>query len=141
MADARYIEFKLDDGSKARLKALVERLFGNFYPNVYCDHVTLAYGPEQVAEFDEGLLGAADEFEAWNVISDERGAALELDREELARLGVNNERPHVTLACADGTRPVYSNALIAGYYEGAPGATATQLDEPFPVSGTVRAVK
>ena len=140
MADARYIEFKLDDVSKARLRALTEKLFGDAYSRVYCDHVTLAYGPEQVAAYDKSLLGASGEFSAWKVISDEKGAALELDREDLSRLGVNNKRPHVTLACADGTKPVYSNALIEGYYSGRFAAEATCLDEPCVVSGVVRAV-
>lgn len=140
MINARYIEFKLDDESKARLKALTKRLFGNSYLNVYCDHITLAYGPEQVAAFDEGLIGISGKFEAWNVVSDEKGAALELDKEKLACLGVNNERPHVTLACAAGVKPVYSNTLIAEYYSGSLSVKATQLDEPCVVSGTVRTV-
>ena len=140
MVNARYIEFKLDDASKARLKELVARTFGDSYPNVFCDHVTLAYGPGQVADFDEGLLGSSASFEAWNVVYDGKGAALELDREELLSLGVNNERPHVTLACAAGVKPVYSNELIAGYYAGTNGADAVQLDKPVIVSGTVNAV-
>ena len=140
MINARYIEFKLDDASKAYLKALTKKLFGNSYPNVFCDHVTLAYGQEQVAAFDEGLMGVFGKFEAWNVISDEKGAALELDREKLKCLGVNNEHPHVTLACAAGIKPVYSNTLIAEYYSGSFSAKATQLEEPCVISGTVRAV-
>lgn len=141
MTKARYIEFKLDETSKNRLKVLTEKLFGGSYRNIYCDHVTLAYGPEQVAAFDESLIGVKDRFEAWNVVYDEKGAALELDRKELSRLGVNNDRPHVTMACAEDVRPVYSNELIARYYSGSLSVKSVQLNESFVVSGFVHEVR
>lgn len=97
----------------------------------------MAYGPEQVAAFDGSLFGKTASLESWNIIYDENGAALDLPRDEFLPFGVNNEHPHVTLACAAGTRPVYSNELIGGFYSGANDAQVVQLERPVRVSGRV----
>lgn len=140
MEGIQYIAFKLSPLCRRRLAGLERRMFSGRYQKVYCDHVTLAYGPGQVEAFDKSLLGRTAAFESWNIIADDRCAALEVDRNDFLSIGVNNEYPHVTMACAAGTKPVYSNELIRGYYADEGAAEVILLDRPFRLVGRVEPV-
>ena len=135
----RYIALKLDDTSREKLVGLVKRCFQE-YPQVYCDHVTLAYGQDQVEAYDQELFGEEVRLDVWNVVYDGRCAAAEVDPEQLLGLGANNERPHITLVTADGTPPVYSNELLEDFYEGRGDAGLMQLEEPVVLAGRVEPV-
>ena len=119
MLNAKYIMVKLSQADHDALADAVEGQFGGSslydYKKVFCDHMTLAYGPDQVGAFDESLLGKEVVIHGTEVIYNERCAALRIAKEDAAALGCNNENPHVTLATDGETKPVYSNDLIKNH--------------------------
>ena len=85
----------------------VRSLLEQFAPKhaiTYGHHSTIAFKPKNLAGIEIGktsmilIIGRA---------SDERGDAL-LVRNPRS----NNEIPHITLSCADGVKPFYSNELL-----------------------------
>lgn len=111
--DILYICLKLDNESKVALKSIVAEAFSDEYCQLFCDHLTLAYGRE-CDLYDMDLLGKEVNLVADTIAYDDRIAALVVDMSQVERYGVNNEHPHITLATFDhSTRPVYSNELLA----------------------------
>lgn len=81
------------------------------HPNVYGEHMTITFQPNKKldAELME-LLGKEIEVYIISVHSDEKGQAVgaystEIDRKDR---GIG----HITISCANGTKPVYSNDLL-----------------------------
>ncbi|MDA8611288.1 hypothetical protein N9L18_00270 [Candidatus Pacebacteria bacterium] len=92
------------------LSAGSEALSSNsVHSNVFCHHVTLAYRPDpETAEKYEGLIGEFVELRAVWMRTDEKGQAA-----IVSGIESENKHPHVTISCADGVEPVYSNELLA----------------------------
>lgn len=74
-----YIALKLDAQSKIKLEKLVTARFGEEYGRIYCDHLTLAYGEDQVQAFDMDLIGERVQLEIWNIIYDAKAVAAQVD--------------------------------------------------------------
>jgi hypothetical protein len=84
-----------------------EELLKKFPPKhkkVFGHHSTIAFKPQSLEGIEVGkkslmkIIGRA---------FDEKGDALLVENEKS-----NNENPHITLSCADGISPVYSNELL-----------------------------
>lgn len=84
------------------------------HPNVYAEHTTLCFQPneEQDAKWMK-RLGDKVVLTAIGRRSDDRGDAL-----VVAGIGrEDNGIPHITISCADGTKPFYSNELLANGHD------------------------
>ena len=107
-----YTAIFLDEGSKRRLLMWWRtsvRL--PLLPTLYGDHVTLRYKPAK-SDLERTPLGEHALVQVIGWASDEKGQAV------LVRPSVTsaNRYPHVTVACAKGIEPVYSNRLLAEGY-------------------------
>ena len=83
---------------------------------IHCDHVTLAYKPDdEQAQLLEKLEGVEVLFHAQGWAADEKGQALagELCWQSDAAPSLWPRRWHVTVATNEGVPPVYSNELLA----------------------------
>ena len=101
-----YIGAFLDEESKARLLAAVPAQ----HPNVFAEHITLAFKPG----LDSPLflkLGETVEYGVLGYAQDARGQAVVISG-PAGMLG-QNEFPPITISCADGTKPFYSNELLS----------------------------
>lgn len=97
-----YIAAVLDEASSAALRKLA------VHPDVYCHHVTLAYRPTQeVWEKYVGMVMTRVELIAVGMKRDEKGQAVLIEG-----IRSENAHPHVTVSCAGGVRPNYSNELL-----------------------------
>lgn len=80
------------------------RYFSPAHENVYADHITLKFRPENI---DDLVVGREHFVEVIGRVQNENGDALivECPMSE-------NKHPHLTLSCADGIKPFYSNGLV-----------------------------
>jgi len=96
----------LDEETKAKLKELA------IHPKVHCHHITLAYRPSQeVYDRYARWLDKSVHFTIVEIVTDELGQAVVVK-------GIETENPiaHITISCAEGTPPVYSNTLLCDVY-------------------------
>ena len=120
--DILMLQVELDGASRA---SLLSR-FPKAHPGVKADHMTVAFRPSEsmLSSFEVGkkvtlhVVGYAE---------DSRGQAV-----VVAGFPSSNEIPHITISVADGTKPVYSNKLLADGYD--------SLDGDFVLTGTTVAV-
>lgn len=101
---AKYFSIILDESDQNYLK----RMRCVAHPRLFCHHVTVAFNPtlEQIAQFTP-LIGRRFVFNATSLVTDEKGQAMRVE-------GVPslNKHPHITISCAEGVSPVYSNELL-----------------------------
>lgn len=135
--DIEYIMLKLDGKSKSMLIRLTQQLFGNMFQKIYCDHITLAYGQDQVSQFDQHLFDKKIKIDVNTIIYDRNAAAISIDRNDVLQYGVNNKYPHITLATSSSTKPVYSNALMQNFAEGSSAVHQYMLDEFITLACTI----
>ena len=87
------------------------KAFPPIHPKVLGHHVTLVFKPSpQVLEDLQPYLEKEAVFEIVGYATDSRGQALKVTVPEALRIG--GQVHHLTLSCAEGTSPVYSNALL-----------------------------
>ena len=129
---------KVDFSTRVRQKikdTWREKIDIPFKPNVYCDHVTLAYQPDELlSAYIKPLAGLEVEFHVTGWAADFNGQVMtgyvgdpvaasaseyggfecKVEKARRAR-GIWEGRPlfHVTVSTANGFPPVYSNQLIA----------------------------
>lgn len=101
-----YVAILLSKQSAAVLQGLA------VHARVYSHHLTLAFKPSEElwrAHYRD-LIGQPIELPVIGIASDEKGQAALVQLPE----GVHctNEHPHVTVSCAEGTKPFYSNKLL-----------------------------
>lgn len=99
-----FVSAVLTPESRSRLLARVPAVHGT----VYAHHVTMAYNP------DPALLARYQRSEGQHIrikvtgmAQDEKGQAV------LVEALSENKHPHITISCAEGVEPVYSNELLA----------------------------
>lgn len=114
----RYICVKLEPQSSKLLENVVLAKFGRSYSRIFCDHLTLAYGQEQVDGFDSSLFGASVSFDTEGIAYDMNCVAALVNREDVEDIGCRRENPHVTMATNGRTPTVYSNKLAEMYRSG-----------------------
>lgn len=101
--------------------------FPPVHPNVYTEHVTLAFNPSE--EQETKLIPRCGEEASMTVTGyaeDDKGQAVVVALSGIDRL--DGGIPHVTISCSEGTRPVYSNKLL--------GKGVSRTTE-IPLKGTV----
>ena len=74
------------------------------HENVFGHHSTIAFKP---GSLDGIEVGAEQTIKVIGRVSDEKGDALLVENPKST-----NEHPHITLSCAEGVKPFYSNELI-----------------------------
>jgi Fungal tRNA ligase phosphodiesterase domain len=80
-------------------------LFPPTLEKVFAHHSTIAFKP---ANLDGIAMGQASTLRILARVTDEKGDALLVDNPHSA-----NQYPHITLSCAPGVSPVYSNELLS----------------------------
>jgi len=81
------------------------------HPSVFCHHMTVFFEPSQ-EDFEKiftPLFGQAVTLVITGMVKDERGQAVIV--QPLAGIPANR-RAHVTISCADGIQPKYSNEIL-----------------------------
>lgn len=98
------IQIILDGSSRAQLLSS----FPPMHPNVFAHHITVAFKPsvEQAARLAEEC-GREVDINIAGEASDENCQAV-----LVSGVDSNNKMPHITISCADGVKPVYSNELL-----------------------------
>lgn len=110
--DTIYWAVKLDDASRA---ALLTK-FPAAHPTVYAEHMTIVFGPSD--NVDKALMqecGTDVRLEVVGYGSDDKGQAVVVRSDTVSRIG--GGIAHVTISCANGTRPVYSNTLLQKHWD------------------------
>lgn len=79
------------------------------HPNVFADHLTLAFGRHMGGPYP---IGQIEELEVIGELSDERGQCVIVRPDNVKEWLAPNQSPHITISCADGIRPIYSNELL-----------------------------
>lgn len=110
MSKPIYVGVFLDEASRKSLLAFAPPK----HPNVFADHITLAFGKAMEKEYPIGLK---TKVVAHAIVDDEKGQAvlctLNLFLEKFLQ---KDQQPHITVSCVDGVKPVYSNELISKSY-------------------------
>lgn len=84
-----------------------QEILSSFEPkhkNVYVHHSTIEFMPKDGNSLE---IGKVQKLKIIGRVSDDRGDALLVESPKS-----NNKYPHITLSCADGVSPMYSNVLI-----------------------------
>lgn len=114
-----YVGVFLDEASRAELLTQVPPA----HADVHASHLTIAFRPS--AELLATLpLGEERELEVFAVAADDRGQAV-----AVRGVASANAVPHITVSTAPGTKPFYSNDLLA--------RTPLLVIEPFRIRGVV----
>ena len=95
------------------------------HPNIYAEHMTIVFNPTQ--ERDEMMMKQLGQMRALIVTGfglDDKGDAVVVTGERRVDGGI----PHITISCAKGTKPFYSNQLLDGGWN---------FIEPFTLHGTI----
>lgn len=107
MNEILYWAILLDDVSKEKLLSFISPI----HPNIYAEHITLCFKPIETQNKKWGfLLGKRVKIESQDYYEDEYGQAITIT-------GItrdDNKPSHITISCANGVGPVYSNQLISG---------------------------
>lgn len=94
----------------------VARLVSHFsptHPNVYAEHMTIVFNPTE--EQEQQLVpycGKQVNFTVTGYAEDDKGQAVVVSGVDRLGGGI----PHITISCADGVKPVYSNTLLSKGY-------------------------
>ena len=106
MSNIIYWAIKLTDESRAKILSS----FPPIHKNIYAEHITMVFSPtpEQNRKFGE-WLGKKAKAKVITIYSDDKGQAVGVITEPARPDG---KCSHITISCADGTKPVYSNKLI-----------------------------
>ena len=111
MSDTIYWAVKLDEASTAKLLTT----FPAEHPNVYAEHMTIVFRPSDAV--DQSLMNELGSSVTLNVIghaSDSKGQAVVVSSQNVSRIG--GGVAHITISCANGTKPVYSNTLLSKHW-------------------------
>jgi hypothetical protein len=102
-----YVGVFLDPASR---KLLLDRVPPK-HPTVYADHLTLAFGKNMADK--EYPVGQKMELKVWGLAEDSKGQAVLCTFLDPLKLLDPKQAPHITISCADGVPPKYSNELVS----------------------------
>lgn len=128
--DTIYWAVKLTDASKSKLLGL----FPAKHSNVYAEHMTIAFKPPRGV--DEALMkecGSKVNLEIIGYAEDEKGQAVVVNSQSVPRIGGGTA--HITISCADGTKPFYSNKLVESGYDSLPPVSLVGIVARFTNNG------
>jgi len=108
-----------------RSSNLLKTMFKPEHPKVFAEHITICFGPteEQEQKWSE-RLGEMIRMKVVGEGKDKKGHAVVVTGIDRDGGGI----PHVTISCAKGTKPFYSNALLSEGY--------SRVEE-IPLAGTI----
>ena len=104
-SDIIYSALVLDEKSSDKLKEFIESFVNFSYDNIYCHHVTIKFGKHDLIPEN---LGKEFKIIPGYLYADEKCSCISLVK---VPFHVENI-PHITLACKEGVKPVYSNSLL-----------------------------
>ncbi|KKM60735.1 hypothetical protein LCGC14_1538820 [marine sediment metagenome] len=110
--DTIYWAVKLDDSSRAVLLTK----FPAVHPNIFAEHMTIVFNPSE--SVDEAVMqkcGTDVNLEIVGHSTDDKGQAVVVRSDAVSRIG--GGIAHITISCANGTRPVYSNILLQKHWD------------------------
>lgn len=84
------------------------------HPNIYAEHMTIVFNPteEQNKAFME-QIGMPKTLTVTGIKCDDKCDAVVVTGERRLNGGI----PHITISCADGVKPFYSNKLLDGGWD------------------------
>jgi len=101
----------LNDISKSKLIEKAKEYNILNHPNIYCEHITLAFNPPKLVDDTlMDLLGVKKSAVIVGYKSDIKCSAVVVS--DVQRIG--GGVPHITVCCADKIKPAYSNELLDG---------------------------
>ena len=110
MAKIVYIGIFLGVDVKQRIRQMIG--VETFHSKEYLDHITLAFSPnEQQIKDAEPYLGKMVPFTLGSMYWNLKGQAVTVNLPSLPT-GLIPESAHITVSCAEGVPPKYSNDLI-----------------------------
>ena len=115
-----YTAIVLDEPSKDSLLGWWEDNVGPLHQNIYAHHMTIQFGPSE-EDVAATPLGDSGSLRVVGIAQDERGQAVVVEPSYPSTKAL----PHVTVAVAEGVKPVYSNELLARGYEEVDGPLLT----------------
>ncbi len=123
-----YLAVRLTDEAAHEVRGLA------VHPSVHGHHTTLHFTPteEEYEAAYAALIGQGVRLTVLGMVQDDRGQALAVQLPQ--GVACKNANPHVTISCAEGTTPKYSNELLAN---GAPLALVALTE----LAGTIEFVK
>ena len=92
------------------IRRLLRMLVSNgcvIHPRIFCHHVTLTHGINELPD----TLGQEVHMHVNNYYSDEKGECMSVFCED-PYVWQHAGFPHITISCAEGVGPVYSNELL-----------------------------
>lgn len=107
MNDTIYWAIKLDPVSKNTLLTKCPPK----HPNVFAEHMTVIFKPSD--EEDKKMMSYIGQkvlLTIYGYAEDDKGQAVVADGFDI--LAGGNKITHITISCANGTKPVYSNTLL-----------------------------
>ena len=110
-----YLGLFLDEESQVRLLDAVDALLRiERYPNTHSHHLTLAYQPEdsQVQDYTPHI-GREITLAVNRIVLNDGVIAAKVDRAQFPDwVTYCQPYPHITIACAEGVKPMMSNAVL-----------------------------
>lgn len=123
----------LDDSSRNQLFSWwVSTVGKDLLSDKFGHHMTIKFkpSPEDIAQFTP-LIGSSVSLKVVGYAEDDKGQAVLVSPQEVQS---SNANPHITVSCAAGTAPVYSNTLLAGGVTSVDGPVLTGVLDQFPRS-------
>lgn len=115
-----YTAVVLNADSRAQLLAWAAANIGPAHVNLFAHHMTVKFQPSRV-EVDALPIGQPATLRVVGFAADGKGQAVRVE----SSVPSTNAAPHVTVAVAEGTKPVYSNELLKGNVVAVDGPTLT----------------
>ena len=94
---------------KGIIKISVSVNIDPIHKNVFNKHITVIFKADQDETAD--LVGKEATVKLISHHKDEKGQAVKVEIPEWLKK-LSNREPHITISCAEGTKPMYSNDLI-----------------------------
>jgi hypothetical protein len=112
MNDTIYWAVKLDGTSRAKLISS----FPPIHPNKFAEHMTIIFKPSDVInDMLNEQIGTNVVLTVVGYAADNKGEAIVVRSNNIKRM--DNGIAHITLSCADGIPPKYSNDLVQKEYD------------------------
>ncbi len=113
MSKTIYWAIKLDEAARARLLSQIPAV----HNSVYAEHMTIVFNPDPKQETKLNTVwGNPISLTVVGEAHDEKGQAVAVEGFDRIDGGIG----HITISCAPGTKPFYSNSLLSEGYTSVP---------------------
>lgn len=115
-------------------KRLLEK-FPAIHKTVFGHHLTLGYGRHMDELYP---LGREITVEVTQELEDDRGQCVIVRPDFIKKWLAKNQDPHITISCADGVKPAYSNDMVAQFRKTFPTDPVPGVEPlSFKITGTL----